>query len=354
MAAAKKKRIGKTGKDPKVLPLKTLQSLRSLKKAIMKNYLHILIALLTLILSACQPDEPRNGELDWAVQVAWQNGLSGSRTTRALPATSILADGTSDINIDFADYPATISVVCKKEREGASGEYDDIQNLTLNKGTAPCTEHPGYWSYTPSFLFRDQLIKREDYKFFATATIDGGDDLVGEADKDDIKDTHLKLTLHHTKALLRFAFKVSENYSKVRYIRVTNINLNGTNCELVDKVLTTSGQFIAYCYIDPAVVTVSKENTIRCTYNIYDKDAVFPIPTMTEVEKEAAETELRKHLTREGVVAQNKFTLGSLKDASSSPVTTIRAGYYYDLRVTLNPDYLYVLSEHDNKHLTIE
>lgn len=329
----------------------------------MKNYLHILIALLTLILSACQPDEPRNGELDWAVQVAWQNGLSGSRATRALPATSILADGTSDINIDFADYPATISVVCKKEKKGASGEYDDIQNLTLNKGTAPCTDHSGYWSYTPSFLFRDQLIKREDYKFYATAVIDedgnpetttDGDRLEGYADKSNIEDTHLKLTLHHTKALLRFAFKVSENYSKVRYIRVTGIRLNDAPCTLVDKVLTTSGQFIAYCYIDPSVVTTVYNNTLQCTYNIYDKDAVFPIPTMTEVEKEAAETELRKHLTREGVVAQNKFTLGSLKDASSSPVTTIRAGYYYDLHVTLNPDYLYVLSEHDNKHLTIE
>lgn len=322
----------------------------------MKNYLHILIALLTLILSACQPDEPRNGELDWAVQVAWQNGLSGSRTTRALPATSILADGTSDINIGYEDYPNEINVMCKK------GETV-VLPLTLTKGTAPCTDHSDYWSYTPSFLFRDQLIKREDYKFYATAVIDedgdpatttDGDRLEGYADKSNIEDTHLKLTLHHTKALLRFAFKVSENYSKVRYIRVTGIRLNDAPCTLVDKVLTTDNQFIAYCYIDPAVVTVSKENTIRCTYNIYDKDAVFPIPTMTEVEKAAAETELRKHLTREDVTAQNTFTLGSLKDASSSPVTTIRAGYYYDLHVTLNPDYLYVLSEHDNKHLTIE
>lgn len=58
------------------------------------------------------------------------------------------------------------------------------------------------------------------------------------------------------------------------------------------------------------------------------------------------------HLTRSGIAVRNTFTLNQLA-LSDSPVE-IQAGKYYDLRVTLNPDYLYVLSEHDNKHITIE
>ncbi len=283
------------------------------------------------LLVACHDDDDYEGqEIDFCVRAAWLDGLSGGPMTRALTASDLLSGGTSDINIGFDDYPSTINVKCKKD------EKDDVEvlSLTLTKGSAQCGEHPGYWDYTPSFLFRDQLIKREDYKFYASATIDGGDVLEGTADKTDIDDTHLKLTLHHTKALLRFSFTVSEKYDKVRYIRVTNINLNGTNCTLVDKVLTQSNQLIAYAYIDPKEVTTSKENNIQCTYNIYDKDSA------TDAD-----------LTRKGVVAKNKFTLGSIKDSN---VSSIKAGYYYDLNITINPDYLYVLSEHDNKHITIE
>lgn len=288
------------------------------------------------LLVACHDDDDYEGqEIDFCVRAVWQDGLTGGKTTRALSATDILADGTLNIAIDYADYPTTINVLCKK------GETE-VLPLTLTKGSALCAEHSDYWSYNPSFLFRDQLIKREDYKFYATAVIDDdgdpatpddGDRLEGYADQNNIADTHLQITLHHTKALLRFSFKVSDQYDKVRYIRVTNINLNGTNCTLVDKVLTQSNQLIAYVYIDPKEVTTSKENNIQCTYNIYDKDSA------TDAD-----------LTRKGVVAKNKFTLGSIKDSN---VSSIKAGYYYDLNITINPDYLYVLSEHDNKHITI-
>lgn len=341
--AAAKTRSGATGKKPP----KPSRSFTSKK---MKIRYYILAIITALLAGACTDNivqEP--ADVDFCVRAAWQNGLDGS-TTRALSATDILASGTEDIVIRTDDYPATINVSCS-----------DGTDFTLAKGAALCADHNEYWQYTPSVIYKDKKIERDDLTFNFTATIDGGDDLVGEADKDAISaktasaQRHMLVTLHHTKALLRFAFKVDPKYDKVRYIRVTGIRLNDADCELVDKVLTTDGQFIAYAYIDPTVVTTAYENTIQCTYNIYDKDAVFPTPTMTEVEKTTAETELLKHLTREDVVAQNKFTLGSLKKADGvTPVSTIESGYYYDLRVTLNPDYLYVLSEHDNKHITIE
>lgn len=284
-------------------------------------------ALLPMVVG-CTDDseeqEPRDVSI--CVQALWQNGLTPRRAPGAMPATDILAAGTADITIAYADYPATIDVSCS-----------DGTDFTLSKGAALCGDHTDFWQYTPSVIYKDKNIIRDNLTFTATATIDEGDELTGEATQADLHDQHLQFTLHHTKALLRFSLKVSEKYNKVCYIRVTGISLNGNDCPIADKVLSTDGQLIAYAYIDPTVVTVSHENTIQCTYNIYDKD-------------EATDA----HLTRKGVTAQNHFTLSALKDASSNPVTTIRAGYYYDLKVTLDPTYMYVLPEHGNKHITIE
>lgn len=289
--------------------------------------------LLPLVFVSCAEESEVQPEqdVDFCVRAAWQDGLSKS-TTRALSTTDILTDAPGDIVINTADYPATINVHCS-----------DGTDFTLTKGTALCTDHSDYWQYTASTIYKDKKIERDNLTFTFSATIDGDDVLTGTADKDAISDKtsanqrHMLVTLHHTKALLRFAFKVSEKYDKVRFIRVTGIQLNDSPCELVDKVLTTDGQFIAYCYIDPKEVTTSTENTIRCTYNIYDKD-------------EATDA----HLTRKDVVAQNTFTLNKVFSGFPAvKVTEIKAGYYYDLKVTLNPDYLYVMSEHDNKHITI-
>ena len=288
-----------------------------------------------LLAGACSDDiEQAPTDVGFCVHAAWQNGLDGS-TTRALSTTDILSDGKGDIDIDYADYPATIDVVCI-----------DGKNFTLTNGGVPCGEHIGYRKYTPSVFYKDNVIKRDELKFTATAVIDGIEDgaseakqdvLTGEFSYEDLKDKHMLITLHHTKALLRFAFKVDAQYDKIRYIKVTGIKLNDKECAIVEKVLnTTENQLIAYAYIDPKVVSTSTVFTLACTYNIYDKDS-------------ATDT----HLTREGVVAQNKFKLGNIKDSNNTIVTEIKPGYYYDLHVTLNPDYLYVLSEHDNKHLVI-
>ena len=291
---------------------------------------YILTLMSIIVLGSCSDDiEQEEHDVHFCVRAVWQNGLSVSKTTRGLTATDILAEGSEDIAIEYEDYPATINVHCS-----------DGTDFSLTKSETKCTTHNDYWSYTPNAIYKDNKIKRDNLTFTATATIDDdGDILTGDADFDSLKDLHMQFTLHHTQALLRFAFKVNEKYDKIRYIKVTGIKLNDTDCTIIEKVLNKDNMtFIAYAYIDPTVTTVSTENTIHCTYNIYDKD-------------DATDT----HLTRKDVVAQNKFTLGSLKKADGvTPVSSIEAGYYYDLKVTLNPDYLYVLSEHDNKHITID
>lgn len=286
--------------------------------------------------------------MDFCVQAAWRNGLSDAEATRALPATDILAGGTSDIFIDYADYPASIEVTCTENPE---------YNLTLTKGSSLCAGHTTYWTYTPSIMIKDKTIRHSDLRFTAYATIDAnpfgsGDDLVGTFDSGNIHDGHMLINLHHTKALLRFAFKLDPLYDKVRSIMVTGITLNEQPGMVANKILRTDNhQFIAYAYVDPTMVTTSNVNTIKCTYNIYDKDAVFPDGIVADSDI----TDNVPHLTRKDVVAQNTFKLDNLKDSKDSGVSSIEAGYYYDLKVTLNPDYLYVLSEHDNKqHLKVE
>lgn len=330
----------------------------------MKNFGYYILAFITVMMfvgcadeQSAQPEQ----DIDFCVRAAWQSGLA--RGTRALSATDIFADGGSDIIIAPEDYPETIDITCEK------GETT-VKAFKLTKvhggsfGAIPCSEHSGYYNYTANFLFRDQLIRRENYTFHATAVIDDdgdpattddGDRLVGTATKENISGKHMLLTLHHTKALLRFAFKVDSDYDKIRFIKVTKINLNNADCTLTDKVLTTADKVIAYAYVDPSVVTAGYENTLLCTYDIYDKDTDTDLLDKKADDLTTSEREvLDAHRTRGSVIARNTFRLNNLKDALGVKVSTIKAGYYYDLHVTLNPYYLYVLSEHDNKHMTIE
>lgn len=275
------------------------------------------------------PESPER-EATFCVRAAWQDGLHSS-TTRALTDPA----GGEDIVIAPSAYPETIKISCS-----------DGTDFTLTKGSSACANHTEYWNYTPSVIYKDRQIERDNLTFTATATIDDpssdpelvlGDELVGEAGFSDLHDSHLRITLHHTKALLRFAFQVDSKYDSIRYIKITEIQLNGTPCHLADKVLTTDYQVVAYAYIDTTEVTTSTVNTLQCTYNIYDKD-------------EASED----HITRPNVEAQNSFKLKDLKDFKDpndpkdlSDPAVLTPGFYYDLLITLDPDYLYTLSDHD-------
>lgn len=210
---------------------------------------------------------------------------------------------------------------------------------------------------------------------------------------------HLFLTLGHVTAMLRLHVAVSAEYSKVRYIDLKSITINDKNIAVqpayADAGSASAGHLIlpvdatlaptpevpkpaknysnhvvfAHAFLKPpyhhndkaittipsiplGAETVAWNNTVGtttpltfvCTYDIYDKDAVF---TPGEAPTADALTAAAPHLTRYNVTATNTVTL------KSTTITAIRAGYYYDLYITINPDYLYVLSEHDNKHLTV-
>ena len=293
----------------------------------MRESICIMIASI-LMLTACSDETEMKSaqEIHTCVRAVWQNGSEAARHattgTRSLTTSDLLADGTNDISIDDGAYPGTIKVLCS-----------DGTSFVLTKGLAQCSTHGSYWQYSPSVIYKDKDIQQGNLTFTATAVIDTetgtGDLLTGTANKDCIEGNHLLLTLHHTQALLRFAFKVVDKYDALRLIKVKDMQLNGKPCTLVDNVLGTERQLIGYTYVNPVAATY----TFRSTFDIYDKHGTTP-----------------EHLVKANVTAQNTFTLGK----GGSRISELNAGYYYDLNVTLNPDSLGTLSDHDNGHLTIE
>lgn len=170
---------------------------------------------------------------------------------------------------------------------------------------------------------------------------------------------HLFLTLGHVNAMLRLHFAVDPEYDKIRTIDLKSVSIAGTPI-ITDEhhILTTTRTLICSAYVKPAsdyhgnalatipamplsasttswtgAIGPTSPFTLQCTYDIYDKDEVSP-----------------EHVTRVNVTANNSVTLGRLGAA----ITAVKAGFYYDLYITINPEYLYVLSEHDNKHMVVE
>lgn len=338
-----------------------------MKSLIMKN-INILLLLL-VILTACQDEmEQPTGPVEYCVQTVWENGRSASTrsaasasSTRALSsATGILDAGTGPSVIATSDYPTTINVHCS-----------DGNDFTLTKLSTACSTHTSYWRYKPSMDYNIETINKNTLTFTATSVIDedgdpattnDGDRLEGTASKEDITDDgHLQFTLHHTKALVRFAFKVAEKYDRIRYIKIKDVKLNGATAiyPVAKQALVLNAsetQLLCYLYIDPTKVTVSTSLTLACTYDVYDKDA----RTLLEKGKttpltQAEQAELASHLTRGDVTNANTFSFNQIKDAGGVAVSTISSGKYYDLEVTIDPDFLYTMSNHDDKSaLTVQ
>lgn len=225
-----------------------------------------------------------------------------------------------------------------------------------------------------------------------------------------IEGHHLKLEMQHAMAMLRLYFQVDANYDKVRKIvlrkvRIKKVGTTDVNYEFtinasqtIDNslaeasrpgfLLTIAPQLYAFCYMKPTLddnvseqkvlttllginattwnsnaISTNTPITLECTYDIYDKDIVEGLDPSAEGYKDALATalagDLSAHCTRRSITATNTTTLSRVFNSTSggtqpTPITQLQPGYYYDLKITINPEYLYVLSQHDNKqHITI-
>lgn len=200
-----------------------------------------------------------------------------------------------------------------------------------------------------------------------------------------IEGHHLKLQMEHAMAMLRLYFLVDANYDKVRKIVLRKVKIKKIGGNVVDYeftinasqtidnslaeasrpgfLLTTDPKLYAYSFVKPKLedddlanmlgiaadawntnaVSNNTPITLECTYDIYENDIVAA----------ALDNDLSTHCTRRNVTATNTTTLKMAFNSSVDDIK-IKAGHYYDLKITINPDYLYVLAEHDNKqHITI-
>lgn len=300
----------------------------------MKQYLYIVLATFLVCLTACQDDDTQDQTpTEFCAACPWTNG-------RATAATRTLSDdifGTTaqnDIVIANYGYPSVIDVQC----------IEDPKTFQLTTSEPKyCTVHTNYVTYQPSITYRDlQLLN--GLHFTATAVIDGEDELYAEKEDFELNGGHLLLNLHHKKALIRFAFQLDEDYAQIRQIRLSKVVLNDTECHLHTHPLLTKDkmQVFAYLYADPELFSTTAQMTMTCTYDVLDRDYDPEHPDPEDPNGDS-------HITRKGVTATNRFSFTNLN------VTKLLRGYYYDLYITINPDYLYVLSEHDNKqHLKVE
>lgn len=337
----------------------------------MKDFLFIVIAFAAFFLVSCVDEVYNYGDDDAPFSIsitsAWQVGRAES-TSRALPDYLLLgAPSTPD--------PAWIYI--------SVPEKDDFY-VTKLAASEPSKE-PGdpYISYHKFYSLSGEELKkcpisRGDARKGGMAAyyfVDGGDagekpadsfstdlfssipaigtcdymssDITGYPVDENHRD-HLLFTMLHRTALIRLRFAVDEDYLKIRDIVLRNVTINdqslyfgsdpnvgGTSSVTLPGLqLTATPTFCACAYVNPTSIKASDQLTFKCTYDIYDKDGI------TE-----------EHCTRKGVTATNRVVL---KNLTSSSISELKAGYYYDLSVTIDPDYLYVLSEHDNKHLVIE
>lgn len=212
-----------------------------------------------------------------------------------------------------------------------------------------------------------------------------------------IEGHHLKLQMKHAMAMLRLHFCVDAEYANVRHIvlrKVKIVKVGDADVDYtfdinsrtsIDKtsgeampgfLLTTSPRFYACGYLKPVradqpeafqqffatwtnAISTSTPITMQCTYDIYDKDILTGVDLAdANAVATALAGDLSAHCTRRSVTATNTFKLGQFINSTSggmqgTNISKLLAGHYYDLKITINPEYLYVLSQHDNKHITI-
>ena len=325
----------------------------------LKYAAYILLAA-SFEIAGCTDDQEEwvddDAPLTVAITASWQNGRENGET-RSLPdfiTANVLTTPTPEwICIDL---PASLGgsfyakTTSKQDVQGYIPFHEfyragvKLDKCPITRNMAGTTDITAYYmlkngeavdpaSFTPFQLSDIPVIGPTDYL---------SSDVVRYTAETTPRD-HLLFTMYHRTALLRLKFAVDQKYLKVRDIVLRKIKINNHNVDFIDysilddsdgNKLTETPSFIAFAYIKPDATdfSLSKPWTFECTYDIYDKDEISAT-----------------HLTRKDVTAKNQVKMNNLL----SPAVKLEPGKYYDLNITINPDYLYVLSEHDNKHITI-
>lgn len=326
--------------------------------------------------------------LSFAVSASWGEGKSFS--TRSISDDILQASGSSNIDITSENFPEKVFVAVVR------GEMPLLEPFEITNLNTTCDSNSDYYMYESSITVTYNIYKERDFDFYAWTNLDGDPgptastsvalpklwkniptfgfcdymysrkapvNVITDDDDKDKKYGHVLFDLKHYTAMLRLFYGYSTKYAKVRNIVLRQVKINsldGTKkvytLDLAERarfttidgapgfLLSTASKAFGYLYVnpDPDKIQVSTRLSLECTYDIYDDEAF-------DSDGNPIAADISAHRTRKAVTAvSSAFTL------KSASITKLESGKYYDLNITLNPDYLYVLSEHDEGHLTVE
>ncbi len=269
-----------------------------------------------VLLAACSEDHPHSND---AVSISVLcSPMTNGRSTRA---------GVWD-DVPTPDYPEQICVVpstgipyiIEKSGDNDNGGYI-AYHVAAGGPTDLQMEGKTFKAYAPELWTEVPEISPCDY-------------LSGDGSYNWNK-AHLFFELKHATALLRFRFKVDEKYDRSRQVLLKNFKLNAIDITVKDggALMGTTLACKAVCYVNPTFINQGGTLNLSCTYDVYDKDGIGT-----------------EHLVRGNEIATNSLTIGK----AGSTIESIQVGKYYDFNITINPDSLHVMSDHDNKYLIIE
>lgn len=338
--------------------------------------------------------------------VEWINGRTDTRATNEI--SSVIPD---DIGVfAFGDGPNTTYIFKNQQvfyKEGKSfkneGTYKytwDYEQNTYNETNEKTGEEhnlwpyttdnsavvPRYWvamnyrffAYSPWFPDANVSVSAENYSGFNSFTwknVPGFSDkdfvLANEihpvsvtADELDLSKTPytvqgdltkakvVKFRMRHILSRIRFFFKMSAEYRKIRKIelnsltvitagRVKTATFNFNNNEWDETVHWSNEQAGT---ADPVTLAnvEGEEYVIKTEYPADPFTSVYVYP---QNDFNALEMELNYTVyDSEGLVTRNARVTNTVK---ISPAWKLKAGYYYDIKINVVPDYLYVLSDND-------
>ncbi len=345
-----------------------------------------------LCISSCSDDMhdefSEDCPLSFAVSASWGEGRS--LTTRSISDDILQASGSSNIDITSENFPEQVVVAVVR------GEIPLLEPFEITKSNETCDSDLGYYMYESTKTVTYNIYKERDFDFYAWTNLDTDPSpkastsvglpmlwkniptfgfcdylysrkapvhiIADDVDKDK-KSGHVLFDLKHYTAMLRLFYGYSTEYAKVRNIVLRKVKINRLNsagtkkvssCDLDDRTrfttidgapgfrLSTESAAFGYVYVNPDSVSVTTKLSLECTYDIYDDEAF-------DSDGKPVAEDISTHRTRKDVTAvSSAFTL------KSASITKFESGKYYDLNVTINPDYLYVLSEHDDKPVTVQ
>jgi len=324
-------------------------------------YILLLTLLLFSTLSSCSDEDAAvpNTTLQYAISLSqpWREGSSFTRasSTRALDAPEV-------------NYPEKVYVTATSKTNEA-----DKKSYILSPEAETDPDTDGYKQYHTTTLDPPLVLADVEYfKFIAKSQyplptesediwttippFGHTDYLLWQSDSVEPTDRHILITLSHQTSLVRFALSVAEKYAAIRTFRLKSLKVykcNGVDADgkltfgtedadIIDQAtisadgidLTTDPEIFLSFHVKPDsedFTTAPNLKTLKvvATYDVYDKGP--------KGDGQGAQ------LTRSNCTAQNTLTL---------PLTgsnALQIGKYYDIQVTLAPDFLYVLSDNDNE-----